>query len=121
MKTISPVVFPLGLGVAKILNSYVINDNLLTSATFWYGLMSETPEGNVGTQLNQGNLTMTGEDYAAYQTNNYAWDWVAAQLDVTITGEYVPPVPAPIVEEQTINEAPVETPIEVVDNIPTII
>lgn len=91
MKNIEPVVFPLGLGTATILNSYVINDNLLTSATFWYGLMSETPDGNIGTQLTQGNLTMTGEDYVTYSTNTFAWDWVAAQLGLTITGEYVPP------------------------------
>ena len=44
-------------------------------------------------QLAQGNLTMTGEDYQAWQTNEYAYDWVAGQLNLTITGDYVPPVP----------------------------
>jgi hypothetical protein len=34
---------------------------------------------------------MTGADYLAYQTNQYAWDWVANQLNLTITGDYIPP------------------------------
>jgi hypothetical protein len=94
MKTIEPVVFPLNLGTATILNAYCINDNLSTSATFYYALLSD-----VQSQLQQGNLTMTGEDYDNWATNEYAYEWVAQQIDVTIIGDYVPPVPEPIVEE----------------------
>jgi len=93
MKTIEPVVFPLNLGTATVLNAYCINDNLSTSATFYYALLSDTMA-----QLSQGNLNMTGQDYADWQTNSYAYDWIATQIDVTITGDYVPPVP-PVVEE----------------------
>jgi hypothetical protein len=42
---------------------------------------------------------MTGQDYADWQTNQYAYDWIATQIDVTIIGDYVPPVPEPIVPE----------------------
>ena len=94
MKTIEPVVFPLNLGTATVLNAYCINDNLSTSATFYYALLSDTMA-----QLSQGNLTMTGQDYADWQTNSYAYDWIATQIDVTITGDYVPSVP-PVVEEE---------------------
>jgi hypothetical protein len=97
MKTISPVVFPLNLGTATILNAYCINDNLSDSATFYYALLSDSLA-----QLSQGNLTMEGQDYADWVTNEYAYNWVAEQIDVTITGDYVPPVPPqpePIVEE----------------------
>jgi hypothetical protein len=87
MKQISPVVFPLNLGTAVILNSYCINDNLSNSATFYYALLSDTQ-----VQLSQGNLTMTGEDYKTWQTNQYAWDWIAEQIDVTIVGDYVAPI-----------------------------
>jgi hypothetical protein len=73
---------------ATILNAYCINDNLSTSGTFYYSLLSDAQQ-----QLAQGNLTMTGDDYQAWQTNDYAYDWVAAQLNLTITGDYVPPVP----------------------------
>lgn len=100
MKTIQPVVFPLNLGTATILNAYCINDNLSTSATFYYALLSETQS-----QLQQGNLTMTGEDYDNWETNDYAYNWVATQLNVTIIGEYVPPVP---VEESVVEEPIVE-------------
>jgi len=84
MKQIEPVVFPLNLGTATILNAYCINDNLSTSATFYYALLSDTQS-----QLQQGNLTMTGEDYALWVTNDYAYNWVATQIDVTIVGDYV--------------------------------
>ena len=97
MKQIEPVVFPLNLGTATILSAYCVNDNLSTSATFYYALLSETQS-----QLSQGNLTMTGEDYDNWATNDYAYNWVATQIDVVITGDYVPPVPpepTPIVEE----------------------
>jgi len=84
MKTISPVVFPLNLGTATILNAYCINDNLSDSATFYYALLSDT-QG----QFSQGNLTMEGQDYADWVTNDYAYNWVASKIDVVIVGEYV--------------------------------
>ena len=84
MKQIEPVVFPLNLGTATILNAYCINDNLSDSAIFYYALLSETQS-----QLQQGNLTMTGQDYALWVTNDYAYNWVASQIDVTIVGDYV--------------------------------
>jgi hypothetical protein len=38
---------------------------------------------------------MTGEAYDQWQLDEYAWDYVAAQLNLTITGDYVPPVVEP--------------------------
>jgi hypothetical protein len=84
MKTISPVVFPLNLGTATIFNAYCINDNLSDSATFYYALLSDTKS-----QFSQGNLTMEGQDYADWVTNEYAYNWVASKIDVTIVGDYV--------------------------------
>ena len=97
MKTILPVTsWVNGQSVeAKVLNAYVINDNLTTAATFYYVLLSENQDGTLGAGVAQGNLTMTGEAYSAYGTNPFAWDWVANQLNLTITGDYVPPTPAP--------------------------
>lgn len=101
MKTIEAVVFPLNLGTATILNAYCINDNLSNSATFYYALLSDNQS-----KLQQGNLTMTGEDYVGWVTNDYAYNWVANQIDVTITGDFIPPAPPepeptpePIIEE----------------------
>lgn len=84
MKKITPVVFPLNLGTATILNAYCINDNLSTSATFYYALLSDSQ-----VQLSQGNLTMEGQDYADWQTNQYALDFVANSLHLTIIGDYI--------------------------------
>jgi len=78
---------------AKILNAYAINVTLSTSATFYYQLLAETVDLAVGTQLAQGNLTMTGEAYQQWEIDSYAWDWIAQQLNLTITGDYAPPVP----------------------------
>jgi hypothetical protein len=78
---------------AKILNAYAVNVTLGTSATFYYQLLSQTTEGNVGQQVAQGNLNMSGEAYTQWEVDSYAWDWVAEQLNLTITGDYVPPVP----------------------------
>jgi hypothetical protein len=77
---------------AKILNTYAVNVTLGTSATFYYSLFSENTDGTQGLQVAQGNLSMTGEAYAQWEVDSYAWDWVASQLNLTITGDYVPPV-----------------------------
>jgi hypothetical protein len=63
------------------------------SATFYYSLSAQNEDQTIGSQVAQGNLSMTGDDYEKWQADNYAWDWVAEQLNLTITGEYVPPVP----------------------------
>jgi hypothetical protein len=95
MKTISPVpIWDNGQVLeATILNAYAVNVTLGTSATFYYQLFAETVDLAVGPQLAQGNLSMTGDAYAQWTIDSYAWDWVAEQLNLTITGDYVPPVP----------------------------
>ena len=98
MKTIEPIsIWDNGtVQEATVLNTYAINVQLNNSATFWWGLFS-TPDGQIANQLSQGNLSMTGEAYEQWELDEYAWDYVAAQLNLTITGDYVPPVP-PVVE-----------------------
>jgi hypothetical protein len=72
---------------ANIFNLYSINDNLSTSATFYYALYSGTID-ELGTTLTQGNLTMEGFDYDAYSSspdsNSYAYQWGATKLNLTI-------------------------------------
>lgn len=106
MKLITPVTsWANGQAVeAKILSAYVINDNLISSATFYYALLSENADETVGSGVAQGNLTMTGEPYNTWQTNGQAWDYIATTLGLTIIGDYVPPTTT-----TTTTEAPVET------------
>ena len=82
MKNIQPVVFPLNLGTATILNC-VGSDNFSTSVTIYYQLLSETNQ-----QLQAGNLSLSGFDYEAYNTspdgNEYIYQWTATALGVTL-------------------------------------
>mgnify|MGYP006290407389 CR=1 FL=1 len=96
MKEIQPVnIWNNGQMVqASLLNAWAINVVLGVSATFYYNLLSTDQ-----TRLAEGNLTMTGEAYQQWTIDSYAWDWVAEQLNLTIVGDYVPPVVEPVVEE----------------------
>ena len=95
MKTIEPIsIWDAGQNKeANILNAFAVNVTLDTSATFYYTLSNEQE------QLTQGNLTMSGEAYAEWSNNDdYAWEWIAGQLNFTIIGDYVPTVVEPISE-----------------------
>ena len=114
MKNITPIqIWDNGtVQEATVLNTYAINVQLNNSATFWWGLYS-TVDGNIKNALSQGNLNMSSEQYEQWNKDDFAWDWVAGQLNLTITGDYVPPVVEPIVEpivEPNVNES--ETVIE---------
>jgi hypothetical protein len=82
MKNIQPVIFPLNLGTATILNC-VGSDNFSTSVTIYYQLLTESNE-----QLQKGNLNMSGADYESYNTspdgNEFIYNWTAQQIGVTL-------------------------------------
>jgi hypothetical protein len=85
MKQITPVsIWYNGQMVqATIFNMTSISDNLSTSATFNYQLLTSINE-----QLSQGFLIMEGFDYQAYSTspdsNAYAYSWGASKLNLTL-------------------------------------
>ena len=85
MKQIQPVsIWYNGIMVmATIFNMNSINDNLTSSATFYYQLFTD-----INQQVAEGNLIMTGFDYEAYSSspdsNNYAYQWGATQLNLTL-------------------------------------
>ncbi len=81
---------------ADILNAFAVNVTLGVSATFYYTISNEQE------QLASGNLTLEGADYQLWNADIFAWDWVAQQLNLTIIGDYVPPV----VEEVTTETQP---------------
>ena len=96
MKTISPIQSWInGKSVtATILNTFANNVTLGISATFYYGLLDENLS-----MVAQGGLNMTGEDYAKWGANDqYAWEFIATSLNLTIIGDYVPPVPEVVAE-----------------------
>jgi hypothetical protein len=75
---------------ANLLNAYIINDNLQTSCSFYYQLCS-SGEGTeamplvIGQTLAEGNVTMDGEDYLAWNgSNDYAYEYIAEKLNLTL-------------------------------------
>lgn len=108
MKTIQPIpIWDNGQTLdGKIFNTYAINVTLNNSATFYYAIFSENEDGNTGRVIAQGNLYM---DTVAYEkwtdSDEYAWEWAAGQLGLTITGDYVPPAP-PVTEPPVTEPTP---------------
>ena len=93
---------------AKILSAFAHKVVLNTSAEFYYQLFSETEDFGVGPRLVEGSLKMEGEAYTQWEVDTYAWDRIAEQLNLTITGDYVtpaPPAPAPITNAEPIFES----------------
>jgi hypothetical protein len=75
---------------ANLLNAYIINDNLQSSCSFYYSL-NTSGDGTealplvIGETLAEGNITMSGEDYLAWDgDNNYAFTYIADKLNLTL-------------------------------------
>jgi hypothetical protein len=75
---------------ANLLNAYIINDNLQSSCSFYYSL-NAGGEGTeamplvIGQTLAEGNVTMDGENYLAWDgDNDYAFTYIAEKLNLTL-------------------------------------
>jgi hypothetical protein len=75
---------------ANLLNAIIINDNLESSCSFYYSLCA-SGEGTeamplvIGQTLAEGNITMSGEQYLAWDgSNDYAFFYIAEKLNLTI-------------------------------------
>ena len=85
---------------AEILNAYAVNVTLGVSATFYYSLLSESKQ-----TLATGNLTMSGEAYLEWSNNDdYAWEFIAKELNLVIIGDFVEPIIEPTVKENLTSE-----------------
>jgi hypothetical protein len=69
-----------------ILNAFGTILTLGKSAEFYFTISNEQEH------LSQGKLTLQGDDYQLWNEDIFAWDWIAEQLNLTIIGDYVPPV-----------------------------
>ena len=71
-----------------------VNDNLESSATFYYQLYAEALDEQglpiIGESLIGGNLTMDGQDYedwgnqSGVDINTWAYNWSASKLNIVI-------------------------------------
>jgi hypothetical protein len=106
MKTITPQ--PIWIdGISKlasVIYSQVNTDNLKDTATFYFQLYEQVDVNII--PLVNGTITMSGNDYITYNSsidaNDYAWQWIANTLNVTITGDYIPPTTAAELEQATL-------------------
>jgi len=75
---------------ANLLNAYIINDNLQSSCSFYYSLCAsgegtETMPLMIGQTLAEGNITMDGENYLAWDgDNDYVFTYIAQELNLTL-------------------------------------
>lgn len=87
MKQIKPIQIwtPEGKIDAVFFDARIINDDLETSASFYWNLNAQDEEGNVGKQLIDGNVGMIGEDYQNWDGNNdAAYQFVANTIGVEL-------------------------------------
>ena len=78
------------------LNAWAVNVTLGVSAIFCYNILDLNQQ-----RVAEGNLTMTGEAYTQWTVDQYAWDFIAKELNLTIIGDYVPPVVEEVVNDET--------------------
>lgn len=91
MKQIQPIQIwtASGTKTAEFFDARIIADDLETNCTFYWNLNeSQTDEeGNkqAGPQLADGNVSLSGEQYLAWDgSNDAAYQYVAGQIGVTI-------------------------------------
>ena len=71
------------------LNAYIVNDNLSSSAIFYWSILASGSEpDSIGEQLSEGNSTIDGENYIVWgeaaDVNLAAYQWIASQLGLTL-------------------------------------
>jgi len=71
--------------VASYLFLLCNSDNLKDSAQFYWAFYDKQGDTQ-GNKICDGNLTMTGADYEAWNDNDFAFSWAASSLGVTIIG-----------------------------------
>ena len=92
MKQIQPVqIWKNGVSKqASVLSAILINDDLQSSATFYYQLKeadSQDADGNTiqGQSLADGNVSMSGDSYLGWDgSNDAAYAFIASQLNLVI-------------------------------------
>lgn len=122
MKEIQPVgIWNNGeVKTASVLNARIINDDLKSSCTFYWELMSPDSSGQPytgGVQLSNGNSSMSGEDYQNWDgSNDSAYEYIAEKINVVIVGDVTTTTSTStsttteaIVEEVIVEETVVET------------
>ena len=87
MKQIQPVqIWDNGsVKTGNFIKAYIINDNLLNSATFYWSIYTAETGGN---KISEDNLTINEPDYSVWDNtadiNLAAYQWICSQLGLTL-------------------------------------
>lgn len=72
----------------SLLNAYIIYDNLIDSANFYWAIWQADAEDKPVKSLAEGNLTINEPDYSIWGStsdiNQAAYEWIADQLSLTL-------------------------------------
>jgi hypothetical protein len=77
---------------ASLLQATIVRDNLESACTFYYQLLTggdgtEAMPITYGQSVAEGNISISGEDYLAWDGNNdYAFTYIAEKLNLIIVG-----------------------------------
>ena len=75
---------------ASLLNAIIVNDNLESSCTFYYQLLTggdgtESMPIAVGQSVAEGNISLNGENYLDWNgSNDFAYSYIAEKLNLTL-------------------------------------
>lgn len=94
MKEIQPfTIWVNGKSVIACFMALLCNsDNLYNQGVFYYGFYDKL-DNKPGNLLSNGNITMNNPDYELWETNEFAWNWAANTLGVTIIPSTIGEIP----------------------------
>jgi hypothetical protein len=94
MKEIQP--FSIWINGKTVIANYIAllcnSDNLLDQA-FFYWAFYDKADNKPGNKIVDGNIIMVPPDYDLWETNEFAWNWAANQLGVTIIPTTIGEIP----------------------------
>lgn len=103
MKQIQPfTIWVNGKTVIATFMALLCNSDNLTNQAVFYWAFYDTVDTQPGNKLTDGNITMISPDYDLWETNDFAWNWAANQLGVTI-------IPQTIEEVTQLNKGKAKT------------
>jgi hypothetical protein len=94
MKEIQP--FSIWINGKTVIANYLAllcnSDNLTNQAVFYWAFYDKLDD-KAGNKLVDGNITMVPPDYDLWETNDFAWNWAANQLGVSIIPQTIGEIP----------------------------
>jgi hypothetical protein len=75
---------------ATLLNATIVNDNLESSCTFYYQLLTggdgtEAMPITSGQSVAEGNISLNGDNYLDWNgSNDFAYSYIAEKLNLTL-------------------------------------